>query len=80
MREDGCKWINLQKTLVLCKAKGQPMPMIDINLPPGALEIAAQDANIELPKDQVKELYEDAFNSFKKYICSDKGIRDMMLF
>ncbi len=56
------------------------MPTIDINLPPGALEIAAQDANIELPKDQVKELYDDAFNSFKKYICSDKGIRDMMLF
>ena len=54
--------------------------MIDINLPPGALEVAAQDANIDLSAGQIKELYDDAFESFKKYICSDKGIRDMMLF
>ena len=50
------------------------MPMIDINLPPGALETAAKDANIDLAPDQFSELYKDAFDSFKKYICSDKGI------
>lgn len=64
----------------MCKQKGNPLPQIDINLPPGALEVAAKDANVDLSEAEFSELYEEAFESFKKYICSDKGIRDMMLF
>jgi len=38
----------MAKTLVLLKLKGQEIPVVNINLPPGVLEQAALEANVEM--------------------------------
>lgn len=61
----------MAKTLVLLKLKGQEIPVVNINLPPGVLEQAALEANVEMSDEQFVELHNDATKSFKAFINSE---------
>jgi len=64
----------------MSKAKNDPLPEVDINLPPGVLEVAAKEANIQLSQDDFKTLHSASVSSFQDYINSEKGQRDMEAF
>lgn len=53
--------------------KGSQMPLIDINLPPGSLEEAMQEGNIEIPIHEVHHLYDLAIQNFQDYLDSERG-------
>ena len=68
------------KQLLICKLKQQAFPEVEINLPPGVLEEAAREAQISVSNEMLKEIYDDAFLLYQKYIRSEKGQRDMIVF
>lgn len=57
-----------------------PLPDVDINLPPGVLETAAKEANIEFTKEEFDTLHDESIAKFQDYITSEKGQRDMEAF
>lgn len=38
----------IAKQLLMCKVKGTPFPEVEINLPPGAIEEALQEAGMNM--------------------------------
>lgn len=56
------------------------MPLIDINLPPGSLEEALREGNIDIPIQEVHHLYDLALDNFQEYIDSERGQIEMKKF
>lgn len=68
-----------QKTLVVQYNSKKSLPSeLSINLPPGLLEEASKDYNINMTKAQLKELQKDAEASFNEYLskCQKLGMID----